>query len=122
MRTHKLFSVSGKITQKGSSEAVPFVKVTLLETNYAALSDVDGNYKIENIKPGTYTLEAFLTGYKVNTKTITISSKKISLDLQLSPQAVEMGEVVIQAEKDKTFGIARLKDVEGTAIYAGKKK
>lgn len=32
-----------------------------------------------------------------------------------------LNEVIIEAEKDNDFGITRLKQVEGTAIYAGKK-
>jgi len=117
----QVYSVSGKITQNGTSEAKPFVKVTLLGTNYATLSDIDGNYKIENVKPGSYTLQTASVGYKNSLKTIGILSKNIKLDLELSPGAIEISEVVIQAEKDKTFGITRLKDVEGTSIYAGKK-
>ncbi|MBC7694428.1 MAG: TonB-dependent receptor [Burkholderiales bacterium] len=34
---------------------------------------------------------------------------------------VELVEVVVTAEKDNTFGISRLNNVEGTTIYAGKK-
>ena len=35
--------------------------------------------------------------------------------------AKKLHEVVISAEKDNNFGITRLKQVEGTSIYAGKK-
>src|SRR6185436_12534889 len=34
---------------------------------------------------------------------------------------INLGEVEVSAEKDNTFGISRLNNVEGTAIYAGKK-
>ncbi len=34
---------------------------------------------------------------------------------------IELGEIEIVAEKDNSFGISRLNNVEGTTIYAGKK-
>jgi Fe(3+) dicitrate transport protein len=33
----------------------------------------------------------------------------------------KLNEIVVEAEKDNSFGITRLKQVEGTSIYAGKK-
>lgn len=44
----------------------------------------------------------------------TMAVKKDSITRKLK-------EVIIEAEKDNDFGITRLKQVEGTAIYAGKK-
>ena len=44
--------------------------------------------------------------------------KKDSLKIK---KIVELNDVIISAEKDNTFGISRLNNVEGTTIYAGKK-
>ncbi len=44
--------------------------------------------------------------------------KKDSLKIKTK---VELNEVIISADKDNTFGISRLNNVEGTTIYAGKK-
>ena len=46
--------------------------------------------------------------------TVKIDSTKIK-------NKVELQEVTVTAEKDNTFGISRLNNVEGTTIYAGKK-
>ena len=43
----------------------------------------------------------------------TISIKKDSIK--------NLQEVIVESEKDNDFGITRLKQIEGTAIYAGKK-
>lgn len=114
------FSIHGTLMQQSCNEAVPFAKVQLLGTNYAVLSNEVGYYELQNVKPGTYTLEISLMGYKSLSKEISVS-KDLTLDLKLTAEAVNINEVVVQAEKEKTFGITRLKDVEGTAIYAGKK-
>jgi Fe(3+) dicitrate transport protein len=36
-------------------------------------------------------------------------------------KSVNLGEIEVRAEKDNSFGISRLNNIEGTAIYAGKK-
>ncbi|MFO0322587.1 MAG: TonB-dependent receptor family protein [Bacteroidota bacterium] len=44
-----------------------------------------------------------------------------SLKNKKSNKQIELKEVEVSAEKDNSFGISRLNNVEGTAIYAGKK-
>ncbi len=48
-------------------------------------------------------------------------SKDTSVLLYMEPLVVGLEEVEIVAEKDNSFGISRLNNIEGTAIYAGKK-
>ena len=43
------------------------------------------------------------------------------LNVLLEPEIVVLDEVDVMVEKDNSFGISRLNNVEGTAIYAGKK-
>lgn len=120
--THaQTFSISGKITRNGSAEGLAFAKVALQNSHQTYIADKDGNYILKNIKPGTHKISAGLIGYKTISKEITVLDKDLTLDFQLSPEAVDIKEVVIQAGKEKTSGITRLKDVEGTSIYAGKK-
>ncbi len=57
--------------------------------------------------------ELFETKFDVNIKT------KYNITLSLFSE--ELSEVEIKAKKRKAFELKRLKDVEGTAIYAGKK-
>lgn len=45
----------------------------------------------------------------------------IKTDSTKIKKKVELQEVIITAEKDNTFGISRLNNIEGTTIYAGKK-
>ncbi|MGQ0829527.1 MAG: TonB-dependent receptor family protein [Bacteroidota bacterium] len=56
----------------------------------------------------------FFTCYISATAQDTLAIKKDSTITRLK-------EVIIESEKDNEFGITRLKQVEGTAIYAGKK-
>lgn len=47
--------------------------------------------------------------------------KDTSLLVLLEPEIVVLNEVEVLMEKDNSFGISRMNNVEGTAIYAGKK-
>jgi Fe(3+) dicitrate transport protein len=59
-------------------------------------------------------------GYQILEKTIQ-SNDTARLNIQLETLSEELTEVEIIAQNNKVFELQRLKDVEGTAIYAGKK-
>jgi Fe(3+) dicitrate transport protein len=52
---------------------------------------------------------------------ITCNSMIAQDSTSMQKSSKKLKEVVIQADKDNEFGITRLKQVEGTSIYAGKK-
>ncbi len=94
--------LSGKITDKSTGESLPFVNVVIMGTTTGAATDVDGNYNILNIQPGTYTVKASAIGYN----SMIVENVKIQIDLttridfSLSPTSVELGqEVVVIASK-----------------------
>lgn len=79
-----------------------------------------GHFVFEEIKEGTSQLTIFLTGYKNYTEKINLRSDTTLL-IQLDSLGNTLTEVLIEAEKDNSFGIGKLNNVEGTSIYAGKK-
>ncbi|MCU0360122.1 MAG: TonB-dependent receptor, partial [Bacteroidia bacterium] len=58
--------------------------------------------------------------FKPYTGTI-FCSKDTHIVLLLEPDVMALNEVEVFVERDNSFGISRLNNVEGTAIYAGKK-
>ena len=56
--------VTGMVTRAGSNEALPGAVVRVLELAQGAQSDVNGKYVIDKIKPGRYTVEAVIIGFK----------------------------------------------------------
>jgi outer membrane receptor for ferrienterochelin and colicins len=86
------FSISGRIT--ANNEPLPFVNVYLEETSKGTLSDEEGQFRIDNIKNGEYTLIASFTGYIKERHDIVVSNKDLRLELDLL-QNESLGEVVI---------------------------
>ena len=88
--------------------------------NQKTETDAAGQFRLSNIKEGEWQLAVFLQGYKNYSQKIKVSSDTTLL-IQLDSLGNNLNEVVIEAEKDNSFGIGKLMNVEGTSIYAGKK-
>lgn len=94
--------LTGLITDKNTNEPLPFVNVIILGTNLGAATDIDGNYTILNIPPGTYSIKAQYIGYQpVIAENVSISvDQTTSQDFVLSESAVELEAVVVEGKKD----------------------
>ena len=103
-------NLAGRVTDAGTGEALPGVNIILKGTYYGAASDVNGNFRINNISSGEYTVEVSLIGYKTTQYTgLKISANKT---LQLD---VELEETVLTLEQDVVVvGEKPLLDVEET--------
>jgi outer membrane receptor protein involved in Fe transport len=55
--------ISGRVTDRVTGAPLPFADVTIVESTMRALTDQEGYYYILNVPPGTYEVEARLTGY-----------------------------------------------------------
>jgi outer membrane receptor protein involved in Fe transport len=94
--------IAGKITDTKSGDPLPGVTIVLTGTSYGAATDFNGDYFINNLPPGTYTLRTSAVGYN----TVTYDKIKVNIDLttrmdlKLSEAVIDIGkEVVITAER-----------------------
>lgn len=85
--------LAGTTTDKTNGEPLIGVNILLQGTFLGATSDLDGNYYVLNIPPGTYTIEVQYIGYR----TVTIQNVEISVDLTTELN-VEMQEAVLELE------------------------
>ena len=87
--------ISGRVTDSKSGDGIPGVNIVVVGTNMGAASNLDGEYTILNIPPGTYELRATAIGYgPVNVKNVTVS-----IDLTTSI-AMKMGETVVELKDE----------------------
>ena len=95
-------TISGKVIDKITGEALPSVNVVIKGTYYGAASDFDGKFTIINIGPGSYTVEATLLGYKTMQYTgiKVVAGETTPLDIKMEETVLTIGqEVVIIGEK-----------------------
>jgi iron complex outermembrane recepter protein len=81
--------------------AVPLLRIYLSGTQKHAVTGTNGNFTINDVKPGTYTLLAAGIGYQTLEKTITVADSSTHLELTIQPSEVGLGEVVVTASRNK---------------------
>lgn len=72
------FSVSGKITDLQSGEALPGATISLITPQVKTVTDVKGLYRIENLAAGAYTVKVSYIGYQTITKDIILSANAVN--------------------------------------------
>jgi hypothetical protein len=92
-------SLQGKITDAESGESIIFCNVALYRNGVLVVgteTDLDGNYSISNLDPGTYDLEASYVGYQTQRMVgILVSAGRVNrADITLS-QGVVLDEVIV---------------------------
>ncbi len=92
--------IRGKLVDAANGEGLIGANVILDGMSLGAAADIDGNFTIEPVPPGTYTLHASMIGYTKKTVTgvVVKAGETTKLDLTLAPEAFEMDEVVIEAK------------------------
>jgi iron complex outermembrane receptor protein len=92
-------TINGHIKDESSGEALIRVNVIISGTTIGAATDLDGNYTIENVPAGTYTLVFSLIGYQSITEdgVVVIADQTVRLNVELSTSAVELGNVTVYA-------------------------
>lgn len=100
-------SVKGKVIDSKSKEALEFVNVSIKKKGSdqivkGATTDLEGNFIIGNLQPGTYVVNVSYIGYTPYEKEFTISPNQKSVSLRLIPLTEDsqmLGEVQVVGQK-----------------------
>ena len=97
---HLLHAQTGKITGNvvsSSGEFLPFVNILIVGTTQGAATDIDGNFVIIGIPPGTYSVKASAIGFHpVTTENVQVSIDLTThLNFELTEESIELGEEVV---------------------------
>jgi len=98
--------IQGRVTDAGTGEALFGSNVILEQTSYGAATDIDGEYHITNVPPGTYKVIFTYIGYKSYTaEAVKVSpGKTLVLNVRLTLEAIEGQTVVVTAQKQGQIG------------------
>ncbi|WP_405207687.1 TonB-dependent receptor domain-containing protein [Aquimarina sp. LLG6339-5] len=80
----------------------------------------DGSFEFIDVEQGDYYLSVFSFDYEILERQVKVDND-LEVNFVLKTLGEELSEVVVTQRREKVFGLKRLKPVEGTAIYAGKK-
>ncbi|MEO0560200.1 MAG: TonB-dependent receptor, partial [Bacteroidota bacterium] len=95
---------SGKIAGRvidDTNESIPGANVFIVETSAGATTNLDGDYTILNVSPGSYTLRISYIGYTTQTiENVNVNIDQTTrIDVQLQSEDLGLGEVTVRAEQ-----------------------
>lgn len=109
--------IQGVITETRTGNPIAGAQVILHGTARGALTGPNGQYRIEHVQPGTYTLEVRSIGYRAVREEVRVNSEIITeLDLALAVTAVPLDEVVVTGQAGE---IARRRVATSIAAIEG---
>lgn len=113
--------LQGKVLDQTDKLPLIGAHVGFPELDRRTVTDDDGFFQLKDLPEGEYELEVSYTGKTTYRKKIRIGSQLKDLKLRLEDEAQLLAEVSVQAQAEDSYGLARLRAVEGVAIYEGKK-
>jgi len=93
--------ITGRVTDASTQEPLPGVNITVEGTTLGAVSDLEGEYVVLQVPPGTYTLRIRLMGYAEHR----VQSVRVAIDLttrtdvQIAATTLAAEDVVVVAER-----------------------
>ncbi|MFX1705381.1 TonB-dependent receptor [Chitinophaga sp. CC14] len=118
-------AIKGRVTVEDGTP-VPGVGLRLKDSRKQTTSNESGTYTLRNITPGTYVVEAFITGRDVISRPVTVTAGQTAeVDFQLSTSRQNLQEVIVASGRNKfakkeTDYVARmpLKNLENPQVYS----
>lgn len=118
--------IEGLIVDAETKETLIGVNVLVSGTTFGAATDIDGKYRIPNIRPGEYTVRITYIGYE----TVLLTGIKVEegqftkLDYELKTQVLTSGEEIVvigerpifDVEKSTTSATISRKDIEAAPV------
>ena len=90
--------ISGSI-KDAAAKPVSGASARVLNTSLGAVAGPDGNYAIEGLLPGTYTIEFSAVDFAGAIRQVVVGTESLSVDVVMAPAAYRLNEVVVTAQK-----------------------
>jgi hypothetical protein len=97
--------ISGKITEEGTNNPVPYVSIVFKGTFTGTMSDLNGNYNLSSTKPATL-IEFTAVGYKK--QIFTIKANQVNkLDVVMTEDIVSLAEISVKPGENPAIPLFR---------------
>ena len=101
-------SLKGNVIDQISNEPIIGVSVGILNLKTSTLSKLDGSFRFDKLKPGTYNLHFTSVGFQAK-DTIVVLEKSSEITVTLQENNVQLNEVVVMAAENKETEISAKK-------------
>ncbi|MDZ7695198.1 MAG: carboxypeptidase regulatory-like domain-containing protein [Balneolaceae bacterium] len=90
-------------------------------TPFKDRTNQNGHFNINGLSPGKYLVTAFFPGKRIRSKNVVITDGDITVRFRLALLEGSLEELTVEDENEESFGITRLRSVEGVTINDAKK-
>ncbi|MCW9705947.1 SusC/RagA family TonB-linked outer membrane protein [Fodinibius salsisoli] len=90
-------SISGTITDSQTDEVVVGANVYIPSIERGTSTNIDGQFSIDNLAPGTYTLRVTFVGYKALNREV--EAGETDLNIQLEPDLIGLDDIIVTAQQ-----------------------
>ncbi len=93
--------LTGRVTDGETGEALPGANVLIVGTSFGAAANIEGNYFILNLVPGSYEIRFNFIGYQsqIIKDVRLVAGVTKELNAALKPSTLEIEEIVVVADK-----------------------
>lgn len=114
-------NLQGTIVEASTKDEMIGAKLFILETEFRAMADIYGNYKITNIPVGTYTIEVNVQGFSPYSASVTINANETTVhNIEVEESFTEMeGVKIVATRKTDTDNAIVLEIKEAKAVVSG---
>ncbi len=111
-------TIEGKVTDAKNQETIIGANVVIEGTTVGAATDIDGNFIIANVKPGTYSIVISFVTYKTHIiKDVVVESgKKTTLEVTLAEDVAELEEIIVTARREISTDLNLLKSIKESKL------
>jgi len=93
-------TISGRVVRADTKNPVQGASVFLDNSSYGTVTNGDGVFTLNNVKPGQYTFIITHIGLADDRQTILVSNEPIKLNVTMTPKAIVLREVTITTRTD----------------------
>jgi TonB-dependent receptor len=111
-------SIDGKIIDHKSQETIVGANVVIEGTTVGSSTDIDGNFAILNLKPGSYNIVVSFVTYKTQTisNVAVEAGKHTTLSVSLLEDVAELAEIVVAAKKEINTDLNLVNDIKAAKL------
>ncbi len=105
-------TVKGTVTEEATGNSLTGTNVYLKDTRLGAVTDINGEFEIVRVPPGSYVIQVSFIGYRTDERTFTVGANQtVTLDFALAVDVLGLGEVVVTG-----MGGTQIKEKLGVTI------
>ncbi|HWR99477.1 MAG TPA: carboxypeptidase-like regulatory domain-containing protein, partial [Prolixibacteraceae bacterium] len=111
-------SIEGTVFDKKTRETLVGAQVIVEGTTTGAVTNFDGHYLIDNLKPGTYNIKVTYISYNtvMFEKVVVAANQNIQLNVDMEEASISLGDITVTATRRKGSDVSIITAMKSSLI------